>query len=196
MGVGTVALLHLVVVYALLTGLAKKVVDIVKPPVETKVIEEVKKLPPPPEIPIAPPPQLEAPPPPFIPPPEVQISAPPPPPQATVSATTNSAPPTVDLPPTPAPAAPARPEIVSISVACPRMVAPRMPARAVNDGINGSITARATIRGAKVVAVDILKSQPRGVFDAAVRTAMLQYQCQATGDQKVQAVQDFTFRND
>lgn len=196
MGVGLVALLHLVVVYALLTGLAKKVVDIVKPPVQTKVIEEVKKPPPPPETPIAPPPKMEAPPPPFIPPPEVQISAPPPPPQATVSVGTSNPPPTAELRPTPPPAAPVRPVVVPISVACPRMVTPQMPARAVSGEINGSVSARATIRGGKVVAVDILKSQPRGVFEAAVRTAMLQYQCQATGEQEVQAVQDFTFRND
>lgn len=198
MGIGTVAMLHVVVVYALLTGLATKVVEYVKPPVDTKVIEEVKKPPPPPpEVPIEPPPKMEAPPPPFIPPPEVQISAPPPPPQATVSATTNTPPPTTDVRPMQAPApAPATPEMVSIAVACPRMVQPQMPARAANEGISGGVTARATIRNGKVVAVDILKSTPRGVFDGAVRTAMLQYQCQSTGAHDVQAVQEFTFKND
>lgn len=196
-GVGTVALLHVVVVYALLTGLAKKVVEYVKPPVDTKVIEEVKKLPPPPEVPIAPPPKMEAPPPPYIPPPEVQISAPPPPPQATVSATTSTPPPSADLRPMPAPvAAPAAPVTMSIAVACPRMVQPQMPQRAVAEEISGSVTARATIRNGKVVAVDILKSSPKGVFEAAVRNAMLQYQCQSTGAQDVHAVQDFAFKND
>ena len=195
-GIGTVALLHVVVVYALLTGLAKKVVDIVKAPIETKVIEEVKKPPMPPEVPVLPPPKMEAPSPPFIPPPEVQIAAPPPP-QATVSATTSTPPPTTEVRPTPVqPAAPPKPAIVSMAVVCPKMVAPLMPGRAVSEEINGSVTARATIRNGKVVAVDILKAQPRGLFEAAVRTAMLQYQCQGTGEQDVQAIQDFTFKND
>ena len=98
--------------------------------------------------------------------------------------------------PAPAPAAPAAPLTVSIAVACPRMVQPQMPQRAVAEEISGSVTARATIRNGKVVAVDILRASPRGVFEGAVRNAMLQYQCQSTGAQDVQAVQDFTFKND
>ena len=70
-GVGGVILLHVLVIYALVTGLARKVVEVVKGPIEVKVIEEViKKPPPPPEV-IPPPPKMQAPPPPFVPPPEV-----------------------------------------------------------------------------------------------------------------------------
>jgi protein TonB len=72
-GLGTVLLLHVLVIYALATGLARKVVEIVKPPAEVKVIEEVKPPPPPPETPPPPPPKMAAPPPPFIPPPEVAV---------------------------------------------------------------------------------------------------------------------------
>src|ERR1700740_1689966 len=75
-GLSFVVLLHVLVVYALVTGLGKKVIDVVRAPIETKVIEEVKKPPPPPEIVVPPPPRLEAPPPPLIPPPEVQIQQP------------------------------------------------------------------------------------------------------------------------
>ena len=78
-GFCAVLLFHVLLVYALVTGLAKKVVDVVRAPIETKVIEEVKKPPPPPEVVVPPPPKLEAPPPPFIPPPEIQIATPPPP---------------------------------------------------------------------------------------------------------------------
>ena len=53
--------------------------------------------------------------------------------------------------------------------------------------------ARATIRGGKVVGVDIVSATPRGVFEAAVRSAMLQYGCQAGGDQDVIAEQEFKF---
>src|SRR6201746_202814 len=86
-----VILVHLFVIYALVTGLAKKVVDVVRAPIETKVIEEIKKPPPPPEIVMPPPPKLEAPPPPYIPPPEIQVANPPPAP--TITATTPTPPP-------------------------------------------------------------------------------------------------------
>ena len=42
-------LFHAGIVYALVAGLVKKVVDVVRAPVKTQVIEEIKK-PPPPEI--------------------------------------------------------------------------------------------------------------------------------------------------
>src|SRR5438067_5089931 len=77
-GITFVILFHAFIVYALVTGLAKKVVDVVRAPIETKVIEEMKKPLPPPEIVVPPPPVLAAPPPPFMPPPEFQIATPPP----------------------------------------------------------------------------------------------------------------------
>jgi len=108
-GITVVILFHLLVVWALVSGLAKKVVDVVRAPIETKVIEEIKKPPPPPEVVVPPPPKLEAPPPPFIPPPEIQIATPPPP-QPTITATTPTPPPApVAIAPTPPPAAPAPP---------------------------------------------------------------------------------------
>ena len=69
-----VIILHLAVGYALVTGLARKVVDVIKQPLETKIIEEVKKVIP--DTPPPPPPKLATPPPPFIPPPEVNIQVP------------------------------------------------------------------------------------------------------------------------
>ncbi|MBS0445599.1 MAG: TonB family protein [Proteobacteria bacterium] len=121
-GIAVVILLHLIILYALVTGLAKKVVDVVRAPIETKVIEEIKKPPPPAEIVPPPPPKMEAPPPPYIPPPEVQIAAPPPAP--TITAVTQAPPPTTVITPqappaAPAPAAPpAPPKAVTAAVAC------------------------------------------------------------------------------
>lgn len=204
-GFAVVIAFHVLVVYALVTGLAKKVVDVVRAPIETKVIEEIKKPPPPPEIVLPPPPKLEAPPPPFIPPPEIQITAPPPP-VPTITATTPTPPPApvviapvappvvVAAPPAPpAPPAP-KPATVAIGVVCPTMVAPIMPTKAVRDGMRGVVRAKATIRGTKVINVEIISSQPRGVFDAAVRTAMMQYVCQTSGDADVVAEQEFGFK--
>jgi len=73
-GISIVVLFHILVGYALITGLARKVVDVIREPLEAKVIEEIK--PPPPDKPPPPPPKVALPPPPFIPPPEVQIQQP------------------------------------------------------------------------------------------------------------------------
>ncbi len=69
-----VVLLHVALAYALVNGLARKIVDVVQQPFETKVLEETKPKedkPPPP-----PPPKMALPPPPFIPPPEIRVDAP------------------------------------------------------------------------------------------------------------------------
>ncbi|HET7793877.1 MAG TPA: TonB family protein [Rhizobacter sp.] len=118
LGVGFVVLFHAALVYALMSGLARKVVDVVRAPIDTKVIEEIVKPPPPPEVAVQPPPKLDAPPPPFIPPPEVQVPAPA---QPSITATVAEPPPSaviapvapVAAPPAPAPAAP------SVGVSCP-----------------------------------------------------------------------------
>jgi protein TonB len=203
-GLAIVILLHVVVLYALVSGLAKRVVEVVRAPIETKVIEEVKAPPPPPEVVVPPPPKLEAPPPPFIPPPEVQIAAPPPV-QPTITASTPTppavveiapaAPPVVAAPAPPAPPPP-KPVVASIGVACQKLVAPVMPTRAVEEGINGAVKARITIKNSKVINVEIVSARPRGVFDAAVRTAMMRYSCQTEGDQTVTAEQEFQFKLD
>ena len=72
-GVVITVALHIALIYALIHGLARKIVEIVTPPLETKIIEEIK---PPADKPPPPPPKLTTPPPPFIPPPEVNIQMP------------------------------------------------------------------------------------------------------------------------
>lgn len=91
LGLTMVALLHAFIVYAVVTGLARKVVDVIKKPIETKLVEETRP-PPPPDAPPPPPPKLSPPPPPFIPPPEVQIAVAPPP-ATTITAVTTAPPP-------------------------------------------------------------------------------------------------------
>jgi protein TonB len=72
-GIAIVALLHLAIIYALVTGLGRQAIEVLRGPVETKLIEEVK--PPPPDVPLVPPP-LTAPPPPYVPPPDIQVRQP------------------------------------------------------------------------------------------------------------------------
>jgi periplasmic protein TonB len=74
-GLVVVVVFHAVMGYALVNGLARKIVEVVTQPLDTKIIEEIK--PPPQEKPPPPPPpRLAAPPPPYIPPPEVQVQVP------------------------------------------------------------------------------------------------------------------------
>jgi protein TonB len=124
-GIGIVVLIHVAVVYALVTGLAKKVVEVIKQPLETKVIEEIKKPPPPPpDIVVPPPPVLAAPPPPFIPPPEVQIATPPPLQQPAITATPTAPPAVANMTPlAPPTSAPAQPAPVSAAVVCSNFAA-------------------------------------------------------------------------
>jgi len=71
-----VGIFHVLLIYALMHGLARKIVEVVRAPLETKIIEEIKRPPPEQQPPPPPPPKLATPPPPFIPPPEVQIQVP------------------------------------------------------------------------------------------------------------------------
>jgi protein TonB len=110
----TVAL-HVALVYALVHGLARKIVEVVLPPLETKIIEEARP-PAPDRPPPPPPPKLAPPPPPFVPLPEVRIQMPV---QAAPAITVTPAPP----PPAPVVIAPAPP---------PPAPAPPPPVRLVN----------------------------------------------------------------
>jgi protein TonB len=100
-GFTIVVLLHILIIYALVTGLARKVVDVIKKPIETKLVEEVKP-PPPPDTPPPPPPKMQQPPPPFIPPPEVQIAITPPAANTITAVTTTPPPPVAAIVPPPA----------------------------------------------------------------------------------------------
>jgi periplasmic protein TonB len=209
-GIAVVIAFHAFIVYALVTGLAKKVVEVVRAPIETKVIEEIKKPPPPPEIVIPPPPKLEAPPPPFIPPPEVQVNAPPPP-APTITAVTATPPPApVVIAPAPPPVvaaapapAPAPPPVakpagpVQAGTVCTQMPAPEAPA--INGEASGDIVVLGTIKAGRVVQVEIEKNTVKGSIDrralrlfvANVESALKEgYRC--AGD-NVQFRQEFHF---
>ncbi|MDE1149489.1 MAG: TonB family protein [Azospirillaceae bacterium] len=113
-GIVATVLIQAGLVYALVNGLANKVVEVVKGPVETKIIEEIKPDTPPPPPP-PPPPHVDVQPPPFQPEVEVQIDNPPPPP---IAVTTSTRPPT-PTPPTQAvvaPAAPPAPPAVNVKL--------------------------------------------------------------------------------
>ncbi len=117
-----VIVFHIALGYALVQGLARKIVEAVRAPLETKIVEEIK--PPPPDKPPPPPPKLATPPPPYIPPPEIQVQVPVG--VATITAVTTVKPPA----PVPPPAAPAPPPPPVVKAHVPVRVAPVVDARA------------------------------------------------------------------
>jgi protein TonB len=204
-GIGGVVLFHALVIYALVTGLARKVVEVVKGPIEVKVIEEVKTPPPPPEV-VPPPPKMAAPPPPFIPPPEINIAtqttAP------TITAVTREAPPAPMAPviqppappaakPAPAPA-PAGPK--SARVVCPNYVEVmskiEYPRQALLDGTEGEVLIEFTVSADGQIKDVVIKSSSNRVFNrAALGAVQSGLTCQGQGqDVRVQAPVSFKIR--
>ncbi|MDR3438362.1 energy transducer TonB [Telmatospirillum sp.] len=109
-GFAVVILLHVLMVYGLVTGSAHRVVEAVRQPLMTKIIQEVK---PPDQPPPPPPPKLAPPPPPYIPLPEIQVRQAPTATNA-ITQVTNTKP--VEAPP-PAPPAPPAPKHDPVHVA-------------------------------------------------------------------------------
>jgi len=197
-GIVIVVLVHALIGYALISGMARTGLNLLKKPLEAVVIQEVIIPPPPPpppkkveKLPDAP--KVDAPPPPFVPPPDV---APPVTSTAPVIQSVATPPPTpavIAPPPPPPPPAPVDtgPKRTSIGLACPTQVPPEMPRKAIKDGIEGVVKAQIHIKNGAIVDVTIL-SGPR-VFHSAVKEAMMQYKCVSDqGD--VLATQEFSFR--
>ncbi len=199
-GLIVVIALHLLMGYALVSGMAREGLNYIKKPLEAVVIQDVTIPPPPPPAPQPPPrkvaklpepPKLDAPPPPFVPPPDVaspvastapviQSMATPPPSPAVIASP----------PPLPEPVA-TGPKQISIGLACPRQVPPEMPRRALRDGTEGVVKAQIRVRGGVIVDVSILSGP--AVFHAAVRSAIMQYTCVTDGGEVI-ATQEFSFK--
>jgi protein TonB len=167
-GFGIVIVMHILLGWALVSGLARKVVEVIKAPIETKIIEEVKPPPPPPEN-LPPPPKFAPPPPSFVPPPEVVV-APPPAPAPTITTTQIVPPPAppvaiapppapVEAPPAPPPppAPVARAAVIDVST-CQK---PSYPTAAAKAEATGSTRIRFTVDGSgKVTKAEV--EQPSG----------------------------------
>ncbi len=133
-GISLVILLHVFIIYALVTGLAHKVVEVINQPVETRIIEEVIPPAPPKPPKFQPPPKLP-PPPAYVPPPEVPVQ--PPPQQDTITAVTNVKPETPVLPPiqpAPPPRVPVRVPAIVDAEACEKPEYPRKSLRNEEQG--------------------------------------------------------------
>jgi protein TonB len=170
-----VVLLHLVTAYALVTGLARKAVEVIRGPIETKLIEELKKLPPP-DKPL-PPPKQKVEPPPFVPPSEVAVQAP------VSAAPTITVTPPVAPPPVVevAPAPPALPKpvqrvapVIDAAKSCRK---PEYPATSKRLEEEGLVMLRFMIdEGGRVVESRVETSSGYARLDEAARAALSQCQ--------------------
>jgi protein TonB len=201
MSFGFVVLLHLLIGWALVSGLAKKVVEVVKGPIEVKVIEEIiKKPPPPPEV-LPPPPKVAAPPPPFVPPPEVQIATPPPAP--TITAVTPEAPPAPQAPVIAKPvetAPPAPPPAVrSAAVVCPNyrqiMAEVPYPREALLEGLQGEVVIQFTVAANGQLRNFNIKSSTNRIFNRVSLATAQRMKCEGQGqDITVELPVSFTIK--
>ena len=166
-GIGIVLALHLLLGYGLLNGLAQRMVEVIKGPIETKIIEEAKPPPPPPPDNLPPPPKFAPPPPSFVPPPEVRVNAPTAPgPSIT---TTQVAPPPTPVvvapppplaPPPPPPAPPriaARPAIANVHACAP--TSDDYPSAAQRSEATGTTRIKFTVdANGKLAGAEVLRS--------------------------------------
>ena len=165
LGIGIVIVLHILLGWALVNGLARTVIDVIKGPIETKIIEEIKPPPPPPEN-LPPPPKAAPPTPSFVPPPEVVVNPPPTPAPAITTTTVAPPPVAVTIAPAvptapPAPPAPARvaarPAIGNVSSCAPGP--DDYPAVALKEEATGTTRVRFTVDAAgKLAGAEIVRS--------------------------------------
>jgi protein TonB len=167
-----VIVLHVVIGWALVNGLARRVIEVVKAPIETKIIEEIKK--PPPDVPPPPPPKLAAPPPPFIPPPEINIELPRVTPPATITTVTTTPPPP-GPPPVARPTPVAPQAVVRKEYKASYRVEPTFPRDAIRRGINGRVIAWVHVAPAGNVTNVEIRSSTNRVFDREVIRALSQW---------------------
>ena len=196
-GIICVILVHVVVIYALVTGLARKAVDVIKKPLNATIIEEIKAPPPPPP----PPKRIEIP---KVTAPPVQPYIPPPDIPAPVQAEPVIAAPTTTPPPEP------------VAIAPPPIVAPPAPKPAIRRGITrksgdnpdfpqeaikkniseGTVIARLNIdEQGNVTEVKIVEAHPPRVFDREVIRALSQWKFQADGEKYIGEIEvNFTLQ--
>jgi len=193
-GLGIVIGIHGLVGWALYSGLATRVVDVVTRPLDVVIVTPAPP-PPPPKIErvLDKPRTATLPPPVYVPPPEVVA----PPPDTAIAATAvEPAPPAPAAAPVQPAPAPAPPAVVrqEVSLACPgyqAVLAPVLEDAIDRVGVAGMVRTRLTVRGGQVVDVAFL-SGPRE-YAKYVQAAVKRMRCSAGGADEVQVALDVNF---
>lgn len=171
-GVGLVVVLHLLLLWAINSGLARSFVKKLKGPVEAVLLEEQKPdIPPPPPPP--PPKNLPPPPPSYVPPVEVPVSAPP---AANAIAAVSNTPQPV-APPSPAPVVAATPVRVGAVVNSANCEKPEYPSASRRLEEEGTVSLRFLVGvDGKVIQAEVDKSSGFRRLDEAARAGLAKCQ--------------------
>jgi len=191
-GIVFVVAVHVLVIYALVSGLARQALLVVKKPLEATIIEELKLPPPPPP----PPKKIDMPPPPpppdtFVPPPDIPVTTAPTGPTITgVTPELPKAPaPVVEAPKPPPPPKPAIRRGGQLEII--EREGLTFPKEAIRAGVEkGTVVARMQIDGnGNVTDVQIMSSDPPRVFDKEVRRALSMWKFKADGDKYIAEIE-------
>jgi protein TonB len=191
LGISTVLLLHVVGIYALTNGMGRKLVDVIKKPLDVSIIEEVQQLPPPPQPKVeVPPPKMVEPPPAYVPPPEVQVAPPPVPPPVVIAAVTPEPPAVV------VPVVPAAPKVASVGVVCPNHSEVRSrvkyPAQAERTGLTGRVLVEFIVSPNGAIGNVNVANSTNPIFNSAATSAVAKLNCVGQ-DQNVRIQVPFVF---
>ena len=195
-GIVFVVLIHVLVIYALLTGLARTVVEVIKKPLSATIVDEIKAPPPPPPPPkrIVETPKVQAPVETYVPPPDIPVPTTQTAPVITAVTPTPPTEPHVIAPPVVAPPAPPAPP--------PKPAIRKNPTRASGDDLvypraairagvaKGRVTARVMIdEKGNVTDVIITSSDPPRVFDRVVIDGVKEWKYTAEGEKYVAEIE-------
>jgi periplasmic protein TonB len=194
-GITFVILFHALVIYGLVTGLARRAVEVIKKPLTATIVKEVKLPPPPPpkkiEIPKTPPPLKTYIPPPDIPVPFIQQG----PVITAVTPTPPPAPPVI-APPAPPPPPPAKPEVRQDAVRIAGDM-PDYPREARRKEIESKVKAHLYVdEKGNVTEVKIIGSNPpTHIFDRDIVDVASRWKFAPTGKKYIAEVMfNFTLR--
>lgn len=202
-GIAFVVLVHAIVIYALVTGLARKAIEVIKKPLTATIIEEIKAPPPPPPPPppkkIVEPPKLQ---PmivqPYVPPPDIPV--PTTQSEPVISAVTATpptepnviAPPVVVAPPAPKPAV--RKGLTPVEI-----IKPQYPRDAIRAGVQGGrvVCLLNVDEKGNVTDVKIKSAEPPRVFDREVVQTLMRWKFIPDGEKYVAEVEvNFTLKDE
>jgi len=191
-GITVVIVLHVLVIYGLVTGLARKAIEVIKKPLTATIVEEIKAPPPPPpppkkmEIPKTPPPPQV-----YVPPPDVPVPTTPSEPViAAVTPTPPTTPPVI-APPAPPPPPPPPQPAVRRGVLPLNKVSPEFPREAARKGIDhGLVIAHMYVdEKGNVTEVRIIDAKPPRVFDKAVISALMEWKFRPEGEKFIAEIE-------
>lgn len=183
-GITLVVAFHIILVYALINGLARKIVEVIKDPLEVNLIEEIKPPPPPPPPPpkvLVPPKVVSLPPPVFV-PEQVVVNAPPPVVTTTMEPPPPPPPPVVAPPPPPPPVVKVEPPaVVNVAAVCPNQQEVRSnteyPAQAQRLNLSGSVIVEFTIDTNGAIKDLVVSKSSNKIFNNAALAATAKLQC-------------------